>query len=40
MIQLFSDDIIGDACGLDLSDKESYNFIKDCGIALSWSPSF
>lgn len=26
------------ACGLDLSDKESYNFIKDCGIALSWSP--
>lgn len=26
------------ACGLDLSDKESYNFIKDCGIALFWSP--
>ena len=26
------------AGGLDLSDKEAYSFLKDCGIALSWSP--
>lgn len=26
------------ACGIDLSDEENYDFIKDCGISLLWSP--